>query len=455
MDKSIVDSDFQLCLDVLKEARIKPEIYAIEKASIDKINPNVLDRIQQIKQISRNLDCAIGIVGGFVRDLLLGKPTEDVDFIVFKGDINKLTESIASQLGGKVGKMSNKTLTTQVRFPENLVFEFNSTRKERYEYPSRVPIVEKATIVEDLSRRDFTINTLIMFDNNYIDIFDGTTDLRKNLIRTTRNPNIVFHEDYLRMFRAIRFACRLDFQIFEGTKEGIKSHVKNILDVPSERILFELKQSFEHNPLLAFQLMVELSIFETMFPKIMNIELNIEEFSTKTKFESIEAEIRFLYNRNVKDIFPYLAIILKEVNVVFEEGEDPENNRIAESKLVIAVEQILTKYKFSNKEKLSIFNYMKFYIFLKEMLEKPITDLKIRQFIRATDPYTDKVILLLKANQSVRINKIDFMDLEKRIIKLESDRDLIFFDLALGGHDIADHFKVEGQDIGRANNYSL
>lgn len=450
MNKSKVDPDFQLCFDALVEAGIKPEIYTVEREKIDEVNPKVSDKIKKIKEISRNLDCAIGIVGGFVRDLLLGEPTEDVDFVVFKGDINELTESIAFELGGKVGKMSNRTMTTQVRFPDNLVFEFNSTRKERYEYPSRVPIVEQATIVEDLSRRDFTINALIMFDNQIIDIFDGSTDLSDELIRTTRNPDIVFHEDYLRMFRAIRFACKLNFSISEDTMNGIKSQVNNILEVPSERILNELKQSFEYNPLLAFQLMVRLCIFETMFPQIKNLRVNTEKFTVVAVFERIESELRFLYNNNVKEISPYFAIILKEVNLEFGEDEDQKNEFIVESKLVIAVEQILSKYKFSNKEKLSIFNYMKFYALLKKMLGQSVTDLRVRQFIRATDPNTDKILLLLKANQSVRIAKIDFKDLENRIKKLGTNRDLIFFDLALSGHEIADQFKVEGENIGRA-----
>ncbi len=446
MDNLKVDSDYHICLEILNNAGIQLEIHSIEKDKLDRINPQVFAKIEQIKQISKKLGCSIGIVGGFVRDLLLEKPTEDVDFVVFQGDINELTEEIAAQLGGKIGKMSNRTLTTQIRFSDNLVFEFNSTRKERYEYPSRVPIVEEATIVEDLYRRDFTINALIMFDNHYIDIFSGTKDLENGLIQTTRDPETVFHEDYLRMFRAIRFACRLNFTISDDTKDGIKLQVKNILDVPSERIIHELKLSLEHNPLLTFQLMVELGILETMFPQIKDIKVDQKIFNVSTTYRKIESEIQSLYTNDISDIYLYIAVILKEVSSKIAGNKENIDDMLKE------VEEILRKYKFSNKETNTILSYLEHYILLVNFTQKQVSDAEIRLFIRSVDSKINMVFHLLKAIQSVKVSKINFENLEKRVHKLGLKRELIDFKIALNGKEIAAHFNIIGHEIGKAKN---
>ena len=449
MDDSKDKSDFQLCLEEFRKSGVKPTIYPIDQERITKIKLKVQEKINQIKIIARKQDCAIGIVGGFVRDLLLDKPSEDVDFVVFKGNINKLTESIAQKLNGKIGKMSNKTFTTQIRFPDHLVFEFNSTRKERYEYPSRVPIVEAATIVEDLQRRDFTINAFLMFDDKYLDIFEGTQDLHNRLIRTTRNPDEVFREDYLRMFRAIRFACRLNFEISNETKKGIKLHVRNILDVPSERILIELKQSFEYNPLMAFDLMVNLNIFETMFPQIINSKLDLNQFQVKTTFDKIREEMKFLKSKNIAEIYPYLALFLKEIKIE-SKFNDTENSLLVENKKTEAIRQILVNYKFSNKEKDTILNYIHFTEILAKNSEQNMSDFKIRKFIRATYPKTENIFLIVEALQSIKNLKINYEKLEKRFANIGANKDLIFFEPALNGLEIADILKIEGEEVGEA-----
>ena len=442
------DKNFHKCMNILAEAGITPKVYSIEQDKLLKIKPNILSKINQVREIAEKLDCAVAIVGGFARDLILGEPSEDVDFMIFQGSIEDLTNEIANQLDGKVGKMSNQTLTTQVRFQDNIVFEFNSTRKERYEYPSRVPIVENATLVDDLNRRDFTINTLLMFEKKLIDVFDGLRDLKEGIIKTTRTPSTVFHEDYLRMFRAIRFACRLNFEISEETQMGIRDYVDNILNVPSERILNELKQSFEYNPLKAFRLMVGLKIFETMFPEIPNKNLNQDVFTIETLFEKIAKEIQFLMDSDIKEIYPFLSLIFKEVKLDVE--TEDFHQFVFESKLALEIEKILTKYKFSNKEKLLIHKYIQFSLDIQQFFNEPITKLKIREYIRETDPKTQIMIQIFQADQSTRISRKNVLEIEKKIAELSKNRGLIFFNTALNGNDIANYFNIKGHEIGKA-----
>ncbi|MCK4845915.1 MAG: CCA tRNA nucleotidyltransferase, partial [Candidatus Heimdallarchaeota archaeon] len=309
------ETSYNLCIDELKKNNITAKIHEISDKNLQIIDSAVQDKIESVYKIASQAGGAIGVIGGFVRDLLLGNASHDVDFVVFQGNINKLTELIGHELNGKIGKMSNQTLTTQIRFPDGIIFEFNSTRKEHYEHPSRMPIVEKGTLVDDLFRRDFTINAFIMFGNKYIDVFDGTNDLQNLIIQTTREPTVVFREDYLRMFRAIRFSCMLNFEIDKRVKEGIRKSVEHLKFVPHERILDELKSSISSNPLRAFRLMVDLNIFETIFPEIKNYPLEKSSFLPDTVWKKIEQKLRYMLDNKITDSTFLIAVILLEFDL--------------------------------------------------------------------------------------------------------------------------------------------
>ncbi|MHA2255951.1 MAG: hypothetical protein ACXAAM_07760, partial [Candidatus Heimdallarchaeaceae archaeon] len=309
------DDDLTFFVEELRNSGLKATIHQIDNSILEKIDKRVLAKIKSIKDISKNLNCSIGIVGGFVRDLLLENPSQDVDFIILKGDIDDLTQTIAKEMEGKVGKMNNQTLTTQIRFPDGTVFEFNEARKETYEYPSRVPKVEKASLIEDLSRRDFTINTFVLFGNKYIDVFNGKKDLENKILQTTREPSIVFNEDYLRMIRAIRFASKLDFSITEQVVEGIKEHADNLAEVPHERILNELKISLEFDPTKTYYLMRNLGILTALFPEIPNIDLDENKFRFSNLWKKIEHKFEYLKEHKVKDSSVLLSVIFMELQV--------------------------------------------------------------------------------------------------------------------------------------------
>jgi len=435
------DTDFEICRKELIESGTIFKSHQINQEVRTNISQKIKSKIENIQEISRKLNCSIGIVGGFVRDLLLERQSEDVDFLVFRGDFHKLTLKIAETMGAKIGKMSNRTLTTQVRFPDEVVFEFNSTRKERYEYPSRVPIVEKASIVEDLQRRDFTINALIMFEDFYIDLFDGTADLQNQLIQTTREPDIVFHEDYLRIFRAIRIACKLGFTLSSKTKKGIRKNATNLLDVPKERILQELKLSFSYAPSRAYRLIRDLKILEVLFPEVKNIELNSQIFCTKDTWTKIEEKIKFLENKGSANVNLFIAMILLEIEA--EKSSEMENKDIVQ-----IANEILQKYKFSNREKTEITAYISFRNSLIDMIENPPQDFEIRKMLRKQRDLIDSIILMTKAELSTRTKNLDLDSLLDHIAILRDRKDLIFFEPELNGHEIRKIFKVKGEKIG-------
>jgi len=439
------DPNLILCLQQLQDQGIKYEIHSIQENQLKKIKPKVMEKISTINELALREGYAIAIVGGFVRDLLLGNPSQDVDFVIFKGEINSFTEFIAEEMGGQIGKMNNQTLTTQIRFPDDVVFEFNTTRKEIYEFPSRVPEVKLGTIVNDLYRRDFTINAFIMFKDKYIDIFEGTKDLQNKIIKTAKIPTTVFREDYLRMFRAIRFATKLDFNIDEEVKDGIKENVTNILRVPKERILNELKLSLISNPTKTFKLMTELDLLSTLFPEIPNIPLNQEIYEHQTTWEKIESKFKYLHENNVKDSTALIAVMIMELQVsdalLFEERRIELIKRQE-------IKVLLKKFKFSNKEIEEIILYTKYRNALCRLTEFQASVLELRLFLRRIDYILENMIQLCSAENMTKKKKTDLSRVVKKLRKLAKESELIHVVPQLDGNEISRIFGFKGREIG-------
>ena len=402
--------------------------------------PRIAEKILAVKQIAKRLEVSIGIIGGFVRDLLLGTPSQDVDFVVFAGDFNKLTSEIAEQTNSKIGKLSNTTLTTQIRFKDGIVFEFNATRKEEYDFPNRTPEVFHGTIVDDLNRRDFTINAFVMFENVYLDIFNGKEDLENKIIQTTRNPEVVFREDYLRMFRAIRFSSKLNFSIAENVKEGIRDNASNIIDVPKERTLNELFESFKHNSVNTFNLMVELKLLETMFPDIKCIDLENVISSSPNSWKKIEEKLCYLKSKKSSNVSLILAVILMET-IVKEQSDNQERD------LIQKLDEQLRFYKFSNKQRAEIIFFVKNRNSLLILNDKSPSKLELRELIRNTGIFLDSLILVTQAELSVRPKLKGFQLLLDRIDEIRSNMELIDFKLAIDGHEIERVFGFTGHKI--------
>lgn len=224
-----------------------------------------------LSSLSAEIDIPLYIVGGFVRDLLLAHPTKDID-VMAAGDGVKAARAFARKMNVSNLVIYERFGTAMVTLPDRKV-EFVGARKEKYHTTSRKPTVQPASVEDDLSRRDFTINAMAIALHptqfgQLIDPFKGRSDLQKKIIRTPLDPSETFDDDPLRMLRAIRFASRLEFTIQKDTLQGIRDNRERISIVSQERVTDELVKIIQtRKPSRGFELMKETGLLELIFPE--------------------------------------------------------------------------------------------------------------------------------------------------------------------------------------------
>ena len=208
----------------------------------------ILDQeiFHQISEAADHLGLECYVVGGYVRDIFLERPSNDIDVVVVGSGIS-VAKELKKILGHKAHLSVFKNFgTAQVKFKDTEV-EFVGARKESYSHDSRKPIVENGTLEDDQNRRDFTINAMAICLNKsrfgeLVDPFNGLADLEDGIIATPLEPGITFSDDPLRMMRCVRFATQLNFQIEDETFEALERMADRIKIVSGERIEVELNK---------------------------------------------------------------------------------------------------------------------------------------------------------------------------------------------------------------------
>ena len=230
----------------------------------------------QIAQVANNNKLETYVIGGYVRDLLLDIPSKDIDFVVAGSGID-LAQKVAEALRCKTVQYFKNFGTAMIRY-RGVELEFVGARKESYDRNSRKPIVENGTIHDDQLRRDFTINALAISLNNnnfgeLTDPFDGLGDLKRKIIRTPLDPDITFSDDPLRMLRAVRFACRLDFNILPETEEAIARNAKRMEIVSKERIVDEINKIMATSkPSRGWMLLEKTGLLNLILPQLVKLK---------------------------------------------------------------------------------------------------------------------------------------------------------------------------------------
>jgi len=232
--------------------------------------------LNKIAHAAAELDVETYLIGGFVRDKIIGRKTKDAD-IVCVGDGIELAKTVAKRFKPEPKFSYFKNFGTAHIKVDDFDIEFVGARKESYRYHSRKPEVTSGTLKDDQDRRDFTINALAISLNkdNYgklIDPFDGVNDIEKGIIRTPLDPLQTFSDDPLRMMRAIRFASQLGFEIEEKTFKAIKDDVDRITIVSQERITDELVRIIDSPiPSIGFDLLYQTGLLHIIFPQMVDL----------------------------------------------------------------------------------------------------------------------------------------------------------------------------------------
>lgn len=240
----------------------------------------ILDQeiFHQISAVADRLGVECYVVGGYVRDIFLERPSDDIDAVVVGSGIE-----VASALKKELGRKAHLSVfrnfgTAQVKF-HDMEVEFVGARKESYSHDSRKPIVEDGTLEDDQNRRDFTINAMAICLNKsrfgeLVDPFNGIADLQDRIIATPLDPEVTFSDDPLRMMRCIRFATQLHFQIEEETFEALERMADRIKIVSGERIEVELnKIMMAPHPSIGFEYLQRSGLLQLILPELAALDI--------------------------------------------------------------------------------------------------------------------------------------------------------------------------------------
>ena len=379
------------------------------------------------------------IIGGFVRDKILNRPTKDAD-IVCIGDGIELAKKTAEKFSPKPHVNFFKNFgTAQIKiFPNEVPFEieFIGARKESYNQDSRKPDVLPGNMDEDRLRRDFTINTLSVSLNKndfgkLIDPLNGFADIENRIIKTPLPPGQTFIDDPLRMMRAIRFATQLNFTISTETFEAIKQHADRIKIVSGERIIDEInKIIMTEKPSIGFDLLYKSGLLKIIFPQMIAL-VGAEYIDGKGHKDNFYHTLQVLDNisPNTNDLWLRWAAILHDIakpaTKKFEEGHGWtfHGHEVVGGRMVP---------KFFAQLKLPLNEKMKFVKKMVELHLRPIsltkeniTDSAIRRLLFDAGDDIESLMALCKADitsknkQKVQRYLANFEMVEKRLKEVE------------------------------------
>lgn len=362
---------------------------------------------RRIARIAKEQGVDAYVVGGYVRDYYLCRPSTDVDVVVVGSGI-ALAEALGRELRTKVSVY--KTFgTAMLRTRDGVEVEFVGARRESYSRDSRKPQVEAGSLEDDQRRRDFTINALAwsLSEDRFgelVDPFYGMEDLEDCLIRTPCDPDITFSDDPLRMMRAVRFASQLGFTIDDETFEAIRRNAERIHIVSRERIITELnKIVLSPVPSIGFTLLEKSGLLPLIFPELSALK-GVEKRGKHAHKDNFRHTLQVVDNvaRRSDDLWLRWAAVLHDVGKPQCKGYDPKigftfhGHEVVGSKMVPAIFRRL---------KLPMNEHMKFvqklvFLHLRPIIlsEDLVTDSAVRRLLFEAGDDVEKLMLLCEAD---------------------------------------------------------
>lgn len=413
----------------------------------------------EITQAADKLNLQCYLIGGYVRDLIIGRESKDIDVVCVGSGIT-LAEALAERLGENVHVNIFKNFgTAQVRF-EDIEIEFVGARKESYRSESRKPIVEDGTLEDDQNRRDFTINALGISLNSktfgeLIDPFDGVKDIKRKVIRTPLEPGITFSDDPLRMMRAIRFASQLNFDIAPDTFDAISKMAKRIEIVSQERITDELnKIILSPVPSYGFNLLFQSGLLKNIFPEMVKL-YGVEVIKGKSHKDNFYHTLQVLDNtaKVSNDLWLRWAAILHDIAKPATKRFFPKVGWTFHGHEDLGarwVKGIFKRMKLPLDAKMrSVRNLVKLHLRPIALAKDGITDSALRRLLVDAGDDLEHLMMLCRADitskDSNRVKRYlgNFDKVEQMLIELEERDKLRNFQPVISGEIIMETFGLQ------------
>ena len=403
------------------------------------------------------LECYV--IGGWVRDLFLHRPSDDIDIVVVGSGI-LLAETVAKRLGKGARLSVFKTYGTAQVKKSDQELEFVGARRESYQHDSRNPIVEDGTLQEDQDRRDFTINAMAICLNKarygeLLDPFDGVGDLERCLIRTPLDPDITFSDDPLRMMRAIRFATQLGFNLDGETFDAIERNKQRIEIITRERIDEELnKIMLSRRPSEGWILLDKTGLLPLIFPELAALK-GIEVKDGRGHKDVFYHTLKVLDNvaESGGGLWLRWAALLHDIGKPRSKAWDPQagwtfrNHNYIGAKMV---PKIFAKMKMPLNEKME---YVKKMVDLHmrpiNLIEDTVTDSAVRRLLFEAGDDIDDLMLLCDADITSRNEEKkaryhqNYQLVRQKMVELEERDRIRNFQPPIMGDEIMEMFHLE------------
>ncbi len=430
------------------------------------LNENIF---KQIRTCADELGLDAYVIGGYVRDTLMERPTKDIDVVTVGRGID-LAESLHKKLGNESHLSVFKNFgTAQIKY-RDLEIEFVGARKESYNRDSRKPIVEDGTLEDDQNRRDFTINALAIgvSKNNYgklSDPFGGLKDIENKIIRTPLEPGITYSDDPLRMMRAIRFSTELGFEIEKKSFEAITENKDRLKIVSQERITDELnKIILAKKPSLGFKLLFDTGLLHLFFPEFTKLQ-GVDTINGQSHKDNFYHTLEVLDNvaTNSDNLWLRWAAILHDIakpaTKRFEEGHGFTFHG-HEDKGARMVPKIFTNLKLPLNEKMKYVQKLVLLHLRPIVLAKTeITDSAVRRVLFEASEDIEDLMTLCEADITTKNpNKVkrylaNFELVRKKMAELEEKDKLRNWQPPIDGDEIMKMFSLTpGREIGILKN---
>lgn len=410
----------------------------------------------QISECADQLGLECYVVGGYVRDLFLERPSKDIDVVVVGSGIS-VAKALAQSLGRGAHLSVFKNFGTAQVKSHGMEVEFVGARKESYSHDSRKPIVEDGTLEDDQNRRDFTINALAICLNKdrfgeLVDPFDGIADLEDGIIRTPLDPDITFSDDPLRMMRCIRFATQLNFFIEDETFEALSRNKERIKIISKERIADELnKIILSPIPSKGFVDLDRCGLLPLIFPEMADLE-GVETRNGRSHKDNFYHTLEVLDNisKHTDNLWLRWAAILHDIGKPTTKRWDNLNGWTFRNHNYIGMKMVPDIFR---NMRLPMNEKMKFVQKLVNLHMRPITiadsevtDSAVRRLLFEAGDDIDDLMTLCEADittkNSIRKQKFltNFKLVREKLVDLEERDRIRNFQPPVDGNEIMETF---------------